>query len=62
MLEIPQEDLHYITRDAAALRNHAAMEVLLASRATIDLFGFCRISTLHYAVENRACVKMAIEA
>ena len=46
---------------AAAVGNYAAMEVLLANGASLELRDFGGASTLHYAVGHSACVELAIQ-
>lgn len=46
---------------AAAAGNHAAMEVLLANRADVTLRDFGQASTMHFAVNHPACMRLAIQ-
>lgn len=46
---------------AAAIGNPAAMEVLLANGASLELRDLCGASTLHYAVGHSPCVELAIQ-
>lgn len=46
---------------AAAVGNYAAMELLLANGANIMIRDFGNASTLHFTVNDPACVKLAIQ-
>ena len=46
---------------AAAVGNYAAMEPLLANGANIMIRDFGKASTLHFTVNDPACVKLAIQ-
>ena len=46
---------------AAAVGNYAAMELLLANGVNIMIRDFGKASTLHFTVNDPACVKLAIQ-